>query len=195
FWRGDVVERESVLFVRDSKTGEARASLLFPIQDVISIRNAAGDIAYQEGVDFHFSTGSREIVIAAGPRIVTKTPQDLRRPAKSQKHQLTHRDGNGEILFGAKLEYHEMQTFVTYATASHDWPVQMPTFDVRVLPRTVQRLRSQKPISVVLLGDSISTGCNASGWADGMPYQPPYPTLLQQHLEACYDTRVTLANL
>ena len=88
-----------------------------------------------------------------------------------------------------------MQTFVTYATASHDWPVQMPTFDVRVLPRTVQRLRSQKPISVVLLGDSISTGCNASGWADGMPYQPPYPTLLQQHLEACYDTRVTLANL
>ncbi|HIE99487.1 MAG TPA: SGNH/GDSL hydrolase family protein [Planctomycetes bacterium] len=195
FWLSGVVEREPVLFVRDSKTGEARASLLFPIQNVIAIRNSAGDVAYQEGVDFRFRTGSREIVIPAGSRIVTKTPQDLRRPAKSQKHQLTHRDGNGEILFGAKLEYHEMQTCVTYATASRDWPVQMPTFDIRALPRTVQKLRSHAPISVVLLGDSISTGCNASGWAEGSPYQPAYPELLQQHLETSYDSKVALTNL
>lgn len=88
-----------------------------------------------------------------------------------------------------------MQTFVTYATMSHDWPVQMPTFDVQTLPRTIQKLRSGAAISVVLLGDSISTGCNASGWADGAPYQPAYPTLLQQHLEASYTSKVTLTNL
>ena len=195
FWLGDVVEGESVLFVRDPKTGEARASLLFPVQNVIAVRNSAGSITYQEGVDFRFRTGSREIVIPPGSRIVTKTPQDLRRPAKSQKYQLTHRDGNGEILFGATLEYHEMQTCVTYATASHDWPVQMPTFDIRALPRTVQKLRSSNPVSIVLLGDSISTGCNASGWAAGSPHQPPYPELLQQHLEATYNSKVTLTNL
>ena len=195
FWLGDVVESESVLFVRDPKTGEARASLLFPVQNVIVVRNSAADVTYQEGVDFRFSSGSREIVIPAGSRVVTKTPQDLRRPAKSQKYRLTHRDGNGEILFGAKLEYHEMQTCVTYATASHDWPVQMPSFDEQALPRTVQKLRSRDPISIMLLGDSISTGCNASGWAAGSPYQPPYPILLQQNLEATYHSKVTLTNL
>jgi acyl-CoA thioesterase I len=195
FWLGDVVESESVLFIRDPKTGEARASLLFPVQNVIAVRNSAADVSYQEGVDFRFSSGSREIVIPPGSRIVTKTSQDLRRPANSQKYQLTHRDGNGEILFGAKLEYHDMQTCVTYVKASHDWPLQMPRFDVRALPRTVRKLRSSDPISVVLLGDSISTGCNASGWAAGSPHQPPYPGLLQQHLEATYGSKVTLANL
>jgi acyl-CoA thioesterase I len=195
FWLGDVVEGESVLFVRAPKTGEARASLMFPVQNVIAVRNSAGSVTYEEGVDFRFSSGSREIVIPAGSRIVTKTLQDLRRPAKSQKYQLTHRDGNGEILFGAKLEYHEMQTCVTYVRASHDWPVEMPAFDEQVLPRTIQKLRSRATISVVLLGDSISTGCNASGWAAGTPHQPPYPGLLQQHLEATYGSNVTLTNL
>ena len=54
FWLGDVVESESVLFVRDPKTGEARASLLFPVQNVIVVRNSAADVTYQEGVDFRF---------------------------------------------------------------------------------------------------------------------------------------------
>ncbi|MDG2129378.1 MAG: SGNH/GDSL hydrolase family protein [Fuerstiella sp.] len=195
FWRGDIVEWESVLFVRDVKTGEARASLLFPVQKVIAVRSSDGDITYHEGVDFRFSIGSPEIVIPPGSRIVTKTPQDLRRPAKSQKYQLTHRDGNGEILFGAKLEYHDMQTCVTYVKASRDWPVEMPVFDAQALPRTIQKLRSRDSISVVLLGDSISTGCNASGWAEGKPHQPPYSLLLQQHLEATYRSDVTLTNL
>lgn len=177
------------------KIGEARASLLFSVQKVIAVRNSAGNVTYQEGADFRFRSRSREIVIPPGSRVVTKTPQDLRRPAKSQKSQLTHRDGNGEILFGAKLEYHEMQTCVTYVRASHDWPVQMPTFDIRVLLRTVQKLRSRDPISVVLLGDIISTGCNASGWANGIPHQPPYPGFLQQHLESTYQSKVTLTNL
>ena len=195
FWQEDVVHGESVLFIRDEKTGEARASLLFPVQQVITVQNSARDVTYQEGVDFQFRPGAQELTIPSGSRIVTKTSGDLRRPANSQKYRLTHRDGNGEILFGAKLEYHEMQTLVTYVKAANDWPVQMPTFDSEVLPRTVRKLRDRQPLSVVLLGDSISSGCNASGWADGAPWQPPYQDLLQQHLQEHYRTKVPLTNL
>ncbi len=35
---------ESVLFLRDEKTGEAAASVLFPIQKVMTVRNSAGDV-------------------------------------------------------------------------------------------------------------------------------------------------------
>lgn len=195
FWQADVVSRESVLFLRDSKTAEARGSLLFPVEKVISVQNAAGTVTYQRGTDYEFETGSREITIPVNSNVVTKTPAELRRPAGSQKYRLTHRDGGDEILFGPKLEYHEMQTWVTYTKATSDWPVEMPDFDAGRLPRTIGLLRNSKPVSIVLLGDSISTGCNASRWGEGAPFQPAYQDLLREHLARHCRTDVKLTNL
>lgn len=41
FWEGDTVEGESVLFIPDEKTGEARASVLFRIRTVQNTASAA----------------------------------------------------------------------------------------------------------------------------------------------------------
>ncbi|MBL4886399.1 MAG: SGNH/GDSL hydrolase family protein [Planctomycetaceae bacterium] len=130
----------------------------------------------------------------AGSRIVSSTPAQMRRPANSQRHRLTHRDGNGEILFGALLEYHDLQTSITYQHAENQWKFPVPKFDEKILPKVIGKLRNKKPVSIVVLGDSISSGCNASGWAGGEPFQPAYPELLQQHLAAEYQTQVKLAN-
>ncbi|QDV68163.1 GDSL-like Lipase/Acylhydrolase [Rosistilla carotiformis] len=195
FWAGERIEGESVLFLRDAKTGEALGSLLFPIAEIESVKSSSGEITYREGADYRFDPGTREIVVPAGSQIVTTLPEELRRPAKSQRHQLTHRDGNGEILFGAKLEYHKMQTLVTYKTSEKNWPAATPKFDPAALPTTIGKLRDEKPLSIVLLGDSISTGCNASGWGGGAPFQPAYQDLLLQHLKAHYSANITLTNL
>jgi hypothetical protein len=88
FWQQEVVQDEPVLFIRDPETGEARASLLFDAREIQSVRNSAGDTTYQQGVDFQISPGSRELIAPSGSRVVTKTPADLRRPAKTQRHQL-----------------------------------------------------------------------------------------------------------
>jgi hypothetical protein len=40
FWLGEVMEGESVLFIKDERTGEARASVLFPIRKILSVRNS-----------------------------------------------------------------------------------------------------------------------------------------------------------
>ncbi|MGV3485566.1 MAG: SGNH/GDSL hydrolase family protein [Planctomycetaceae bacterium] len=195
FWVSEVIQSEPILFIRDEQTKEARGSLLFPIEDVIAVTNAAGDITYQEGVDYRFQPGTREIVVPRGSKVVTALPADLRRPAKSQRHALTHRDGNGEILFGAKLEYHQMQTMVTYKKQHSEWPVAMPSFKSDALPITLQKLRDREDVSIVLMGDSISTGCNASAWGKGAPFQPAYQDLLLEHLRKHYQTNVTLTNL
>jgi lysophospholipase L1-like esterase len=50
-------------------------------------------------------------------------------------------------------------------------------------------------VTIALLGDSISTGCNASGWAKVAPFQPPYQELLVLNLQAAYGARITLTNL
>ena len=194
FWQGDTIEGESMLFIREPKTGVAKASVLSPIVDVLSVHNSAGDVTYEAGRDFFWKPGSREIILPARSRIVSFTAADLRRPDDSQKYKLTHRDGNGEIFFGAKLEYHNMQTCITYRHEPVDWTAVTPKFDQQALPRTIGRLQDGKPVSIVLIGDSISSGCNASGWAGEAPFQPSFPGLLQQHLEARYESEVQMTN-
>lgn len=194
FWVGDTVEGESVLFIKDAKTGTAKASVLFPVTKMLAVRNSVGDVLYTEGKDYTWTAGSREIAIPVGSRIKTQTADELRRPAKSQQYQLTHRDGNGEILFGGRLEYAEMQTCLTYSHEPNLCKSAVPKFDPKVLPRTIQRLQQKQPLKIVLLGDSISTGANASGIFKAAPFQPAYPDLLRSHLEAHYGSQVELVN-
>ena len=194
FWLCRTMEGESVLFVKDDNAAEPGAALLFQPTKILSVSSSSGQLTYVEGRDYVWKPGTRQITLPAGSRIPFKTPQDLRRPAKSQPYALTHRDGNGEILFGATHEYHDMQTLVTYEHELGEWLGPVPTFAGAQLPRTLQRLKRKEPLTIALLGDSISTGCNASGWANVAPFQPPYQDLLVMNLEAVYGTKVSLEN-
>ena len=200
FWQGDTVDGESVLFIRDPATGEATAQLLFPVQEVLSVTRAVdwrvpGAMAFEVGSDYIVKEGSREITLPKNSRIPSFTADQLRVPAGSQKYKLTHRDGNGEIMFGAGAEYHKMQVCISYRHAGEKWPSAVPAFDERALPKTIQKLKNKEAVSIVLLGDSISTGCNASGWANTSPHQPPYQDLLLEHLKQTYSPDITLINL
>jgi lysophospholipase L1-like esterase len=160
----------------------------------LSVCNSAGDVAYVEGRDYVWQQGSNEITLPAGSRILFRTPQELRRPAGSQPFRLTHRDGKGEILFGAGHEYHDMQTVITYEHDSDAWKAPCPSFAGDRLPHTLKKLETKKPLTIAVLGDSISTGCNASGWAKMAPFQPAYQDLFAMNLEAVYGTKVSVKN-
>lgn len=185
---------ESVLFVRTEPEPAPRASLLMTPTRIVSVRSASGETTYVEGRDYLWQPGTREIVLPEGSTIVCKNPQDLRRPAGTQRHALTHRDGQGEILFGATQEYHAMQTAVTYEHAADAWTGPAPQLAADRLPRTLARLKAGEPVTIALLGDSISTGCNASGWAKTAPFQPPYQDLWVQNLQATFGGPVALKN-
>lgn len=195
FWANGVVEGESVLFIKDEKSGEARAKVLFPIQEIIRVQNSSGSVTYEAGKDYQVVSESREIVLPAGSRIASFTPADLRRPAKSQPYELTHRDGNGEIMFGAKLEYADMQIGITYRHAADDWKKPLPKFDPSVLPISIAQLKERKTLSIVTLGDSISAGANASSGYDAAPYQPAYPELVRLGLAKHFGGEVKMKNL
>ncbi len=184
-----------MLFIKDAKTGEASAAVLFPIRKVLAVRNSVGDVTFEAGKDYSFQPGSRKIVLPAGSRIPSWKPEQLRRPAKSQKYQLTHRDGNGEIFFGGRLEYADMQTCITYEHAPDQWKSPVPKFDAKALPRSVAALVNKQPLSIVTLGDSISAGANASALFDAAPFQPAYPELVRKHLEAKFQGKVLMTNL
>ena len=62
-WQGELVEGESVLFIRDAATGEASASGLFPITQVLSVTSSTGEKTYEEGRDYRWERDSRAIVL------------------------------------------------------------------------------------------------------------------------------------
>ncbi len=194
FWLSTTMHGESVLFVQDDPDRPPRATLLFRPTRILAVRSASGEITYQAGKDYVWNPGSSELILTPESTITFQRPQDLRRPANSQRHALTHRDGNGEILFGASHEYHDMQTAVSYQYDPRTWSGPRPSFAQEQLPRTIEKLRNKQPLRITLLGDSISTGCNASGWAKVAPFQPPYQDLLVLRLQAEYGGKITLQN-
>jgi acyl-CoA thioesterase I len=193
FWRSTTMYGETVLFISNAPGEAAKATLLYEPTRILSVGSSSGEVTYEEGKDYLWRAGSREISLPTGSKIVSQSPQDLRRPAKTQAFALTHRDGNGEILFGGGHEYQDMQTVVTYEHQG-TWSSAVPAMAREQLPRTIQRLAAKEPLQIALLGDSISTGCNASGWAKTAPFQPPYQDLLVLNLESAYGAKVSLAN-
>jgi lysophospholipase L1-like esterase len=193
FWRSSTMYGETVLFIKSVDGESPKARLLFEPTRVISVCSSSGEVTYEEGKDYVWRAGSQEISLPANSRIVWKVPGDLRRPVGSQPYTLTHRDGQGEILFGGGHEYQDMQTVVTY-THERQWRGPAPEIARQQLTRTIQRLTAKESLKIALLGDSISTGCNASGWAKVPPLQPPYQDLLVMNLEAAYGAKVTLDN-
>lgn len=194
FWQSTVMRGESVLFLKDAE-GAAKGKLLFVPTKILKVTSSSQETVYEAGKDYVWQSGTNEITLPAGSKIISKRPENLRRPAKSQKYALTHRDGNGEIFFGATHEYHDMQTLVTYEHEPTAWKGPTPTFAGQELPKTVKLLSEKKLLKIALLGDSISTGCNASGWAKVAPHQPPYQDLLVLNLEHAYGGKVTLENV
>jgi lysophospholipase L1-like esterase len=194
FWQSDTMDGESVLFVQDGKDAQPRADLLFEPTKILSVCNSSGEVIYVEGRDYVWHPGTREITLPQGSRIPSKTPHELRRPAGSQPFPLTHRDGKGEILFGGGHEYHDMQTAVTYEHKPNVWQGTAASFAGDRLPLTIQALKEKRSLTIAVLGDSISTGCNASGWAKTAPFQPAYDDLLAAKLEKDYGAKVTVKN-
>lgn len=194
FWLSPVMEGESVLFLKTNADTPPQSKLLFEPTRILSVCDASGRVTYEEGRDYTWKPGTKELLLPPASRITFKTPQDLRRPARSQRFVLTHRDGNGEILFGGGHEYHDLQTRVTYAHPPRAWSGAVPSFAGDQLPRTLQKLKAKQPLAIALLGDSISTGCNASGWANVAPFQPPYQDLLVLQLRQVYGAPVALTN-
>ena len=83
---------------------------------------------------------------------------------------------------------------MTYTHKPGAWAGPIPAFAADQLPRTTDKLLKKMPVTIAMLGDSISTGCNASGWAKTPPFQPPYQDLFARNLELTYGAKVTLKN-
>jgi acyl-CoA thioesterase I len=193
-WNSTIMRGESVLFIRPEDGGPATGSLLLTPRRILSVASSDGRTVYREGKDYQYTPGSRSVSLPAGSAIPARTMKELTPPKGSQPFGLVRRDGRGDILFAAGHEYADLQVVVTYEHSGTEWKVPSPRLAERELPGTIAALRAGRPLKIVLFGDSISTGCNASKWANTAPFQPAYGELLVERLTEAYRSAITFRN-
>lgn len=100
------------------------------------------------------------------------------------------------------LKYGEGDTFtskqiaVTYCTKD-EWTGKIPQGKTHKFNHTISSLKNKSDLIFLFYGDSITTGCNASGTnmgGDIPPYMPPFDTMICEYLMEKYGSKIQRIN-
>ncbi|MBR4443738.1 MAG: SGNH/GDSL hydrolase family protein [Clostridia bacterium] len=185
FWEGDVMTNESLLPVRGEDGSAALMPLLYHADEILSVRSATLETAYQPGRDYTLENGS--LRLPEGTAIPVMDWDDYYPPEEEKGRCFPHSAG-GWIRFGEGAYFHRRQIVVSYRHADA-WRGAVPARKLDRLPKTAKRLREGAPLRLLIFGDSISTGVNASGVTGAPPFQKPWYDLTVDGLAGFYGTR------
>ncbi|MCC6696631.1 MAG: SGNH/GDSL hydrolase family protein [Candidatus Hydrogenedentes bacterium] len=196
-WEGDTMHGESVLFVQETPETRPKAALLFPAETIISVIQTYTGMQYVEGKDFALTEDKTGLVLPEGSRILSRTREELYPPKDSPNSYPAKRDSDRHMLFGEGHYFHDQQVEVTYTHKAGLWQERgayVPAAATNELVKTRAKLSAREPVTVILLGDSISAGGNATGMNGAAPFVPSFGWLVAHGLRAQYGTPVTFKN-
>ncbi len=179
---------ESVMFVGE----EDRAPLLYPPTEVISVRSPGLDLEYIRGKDYEVTDG--KICLLPGTSIPYFKREDyyLTEEKKGQSFGCTL-EGIPYIFFTENGSFFQKQINVTYRHTA-GWNRFVPPVCSK-LDRVREKLTRGEPVKILVFGDSISTGCNSSGWLKVPPFADPWFDMVVKTLATDFgNDRITLVN-
>jgi len=191
-WAATALDNDPLFFVQEAGKTAATARLLFVPKAEPRLTKATGEVTYEAGRDFTWQPGDREIVLTPNSRIPSRTQVLL--PPGSPDSIASTRDGKKHLLFGEGHFFHDQQVVAAYEPAER-WTGPVPAAHAYGLAAVRTRLEVKEAVKVVVLGDSISTGANASGVVKAPPGQMGYPDLVVDGLRQRFGGPVTLTNL
>ena len=159
-WEGDTVYQESALFV----TGRDTVKLLYPVDEVISLRSYDLQTNYIEGVDYEV-TDDGAIKLLSGSRIPVYTGA-LTTETKPETNAFPLKDGTGYLRFIGDTTYPSYAISVTYKhsqTYEDGYTPAAPVSQNKKLKDTIAKLEAGETVNIAIYGDSISCGWSSSG--------------------------------
>ena len=101
------------------------------------------------------------------------------------------------LLYGEGDTFTENQIAVTYKTREK-WSGVIPEGEREKLPLFTDRINRKERINITFYGDSIMTGCNASGTPMGgntPPYMDAFPDLIKDFLTEAFGADIAISNV
>lgn len=191
-WQGRTVHHESIMLLEDPDGHIPDVPLLYRADDIYRVRSADLQTDYIPDIDFRLVDGRLFV-----PPLSTlpRTRYDsyyLKEKIEGHCFPLNpavgrgRGRGSGYIAFGEGATFHQKQLAVTYT--HHDtFPGEIPSYQGSLLPRTIARLQQPDSLHVLVYGDSIATGANASGRSKAAPFMPGWFDLLVETLRTTYN--------
>ncbi len=198
FWATSTMHEESILFIQESADARPKANLLFTPREILRVEQPSTGRVLQEGTDYTVSRDKRSLMLPEGSRIPFKTREELY-PAPGAKESIAaKRDSDRHLLFSEGHYFHDLQVEVTYTHSGREWRQwggYIPRTTTRQLQATKIKLKDGAPMRLVLFGDSISAGANASSTTGAQPFMPPFGLLVARGLESYYGREIKYENL
>ena len=196
-WAGEAVYQECTVFYVDGNGDTVGGSLLYKPETVVSVRTFGLEKEFKEGSDYTVTeTG---IALTENSEIqVMPRESYCDESNKEYTHQL--KDGNGGAIKTDNSVLSKYYLSVTYTT-NGVWSGTLPESQLGQIPKTAEKLKNKEPVTIAVLGDSISVGYTTSGLNDPSyrvngeqitckvnisPYMPIWPKLLCQALKEAY---------
>ena len=184
YWEGDTVYHEAVMFT-NSEDGivQLEKSLVYPIEDVVSIRSSNLKEWYVKGVDFEITEDGKlkwlegsKIPVYTGVLTVSKDANvEYNDPTVNTQGSTSYAaafpvdDENGlYIMWDVHHERHTV--YVTY-THSETWKdkgvdgskANKPEAQGNKLSNFYNKLKTEEDINVLVYGDSVASGAASTG--------------------------------
>ncbi len=190
YWEGNVMYNETVMLV-EGDDGIIKGRLLYTPTRIISVRDYTLDKEFDssnyriEG-DYIIRTESSKLPYLTKGNVATTDLTGI-----SDLGTYAAKEGN--ILFTEGTGIVTRQIAVTYEHAD-SWQGSIPACQGSKLPSLQTKLKNKSPIKMVVNGDSIFTGCNASSKLAIRPFQDTFPDGFKAEIESTYGSSVTLVN-
>ena len=194
FWRGKEVYHETLLFVE--------APLLYKPEKIVCVRDFALSTVYEEGRDYEL-TEEGKIRRLKGSKMPYFTTDEYYAKEPGQHSILVVQEKEGVsfseeryFAFGEKDAFNSRQVAVSYLH-NGKYEGEIPPCKKEKLPRTMAKLNAAEPFRFAFYGDSITTGCNASGLPQGgeiAPYMPGFDRQVCDWLETKFGSKIEMKN-
>jgi len=195
FWVGDRMSNEPIFFLQELNATVATARLLFVPTKILALSSVNGGMAFVEGKDYTWKRGTNLLTLTPGSRVPFKTWAEMHPPIGAPHTLGRARGGDTSLYFIENSPtFQNLQPLATYEH-SDKWAGQIPQSDTVGLARTIAKLRAKQPVTIVVLGDSISAGGGASSLFHEFPYQPGYVDLVADGLRLRYGSEISVTNL
>ncbi len=193
YWDSEAIYHESYLPL-SSKEGEKEleVTLMYKPDSIIAVQNFNATVTYEEGKDYRLSGG--KLYITEDSAIV-RQPYEYyyhgENDPKKTSSGVLYNFGNGVYspLF-ANGEIQSKMILVSY-THSDKWEGPVPASKGSIIPKTLEKLKSGKDVSIVLYGDSIAYGADSSCYYKGVfgeNWVPDYFDLAMAKLKEKYPS-------